>query len=184
MDISQYMLLFPFGWTFRLFLLCAATNELLSGSVLAGALQRKVLPELKAFSEYLLYTIFIKYTKEMCDIVPSSGSAKYNWGNKPNPFETIKLGKTGPTRGPCTSPKGTPGFLRAQWQTREIARSSCEPPRSRGLLWFRGRRNKKSWEVGGICEGGGTWTKPEDGLDQWTKKKLYFGVTSEPCKWL
>lgn len=33
----------------------------------------------------------MKYTKEMCDIVPSSESAKYRCGNKPNPHKTSKL---------------------------------------------------------------------------------------------
>lgn len=110
MGISQYVQLFHFGWALRLFLVCATTNKPLSASVLAGAFHRKVLPELKAFLERILYAIFMEYTKEMCDIVPSSETAKYSWGNKPNPHKTIKLCKTGLNRVLQTSRKCMPSF--------------------------------------------------------------------------
>lgn len=48
----------------------------------------------------------------MCDIVPSSESAKYSWGNKPNPHKTIKLCNTGLNRIPYTSRKWTPSYPR------------------------------------------------------------------------
>lgn len=79
-------------------------NKPASVSVYPGQrISQKVLPERKAFSEYLLCAVFIKYTIETCDRVPSSQSAKYSWGNKPNPHKTIELCKTGLTRGaPCS----------------------------------------------------------------------------------
>lgn len=88
-----------------------------SVSNLASAFHRKVLSELKAFSEYLLYAVFIKYTIEICDIVPSSKSAKYSWGKKPNPHKTIKVFKTRLNQAAYTSGKWIPSFPSAWRQT-------------------------------------------------------------------
>lgn len=49
-----------------------------------------MLPELNAFSEYLLYSPCMKYTGEMCAMVPSPER-----GSKPDPHQTMRLCITG-----------------------------------------------------------------------------------------